>query len=154
MLTHHNAESVIEILRPIMTKAGFKRRESTWYRFSRETVQVFDVQAANNRSSQKIYFNIGVTFRELGPPTHLRVFDCPVYGRLDHVVTDRDQFSAITDFSNLDILASARLDIIGDMIRRFALPTLDSWRTKTGVTAFIESDRSRGFIVRKPLLKA
>ena len=150
MLAHHDAELVIEALRPVMTKAGFKRRESTWYRFSEETVQVFDVEAAANRSSQRVYFNLGVSFRELHPPTHFRVFDCPVYGRLDHAVADGEQFSRVTDFARTDIPSIERLSGIVDFIRRFALPLLDSWQTKTDVTSFITSERSKGFTVRQP----
>ena len=150
MLARHDAQSVIDALRPIMTEAGFERREFTWYRFSRETVQVLDVQPAASRSPQRVYFNLGVTFRELHPPTHLRVFDCPVYGRLDHIIPEGEPFSTVTDFGNSDVPHDERIGRIVEFIRRFALPVLDSWQSRAGVTAFIESERSRGFTVRQP----
>ena len=150
MLAHIDSQSVIDALRPVMTEAGFKRRESTWYRFSPETVQILDVQPASSPSPQLVYFNLGVNFRELHPPTHFRVFDCPVYGRLDQVVLEKEVFSRVTDFAHSDFPHSERLHRIVDFIQRFALPVLESWQSRVGVTAFIESKRSRGFTVRQP----
>jgi hypothetical protein len=149
MLARHDAQSVIDAIRPVMTEAGFERRESTWYRFSLETVQIFDVQPAASRSPQRVYFNLGVTFRKLHPPTHFRVFDCPVYGRLDHIIPEGEQFSTVTDFAHPDSPHDERIARIVDFIRRFALPVLDSWQSRAGVTAFIESERSKGFTVKQ-----
>ena len=150
MLSHRDAQSVIDAVRAVMTKAGFKRRESTWYRFSPETVQLFDVQAAASRSCQRVYFNLGVALRDLHPPTHFRVFDCSVYGRLDHVVVERETFSAVTDFARSEIARDERLRRIVDFVQRIALPVLDSWQSKADVKAFIESEKSTGFTVRLP----
>jgi hypothetical protein len=149
MLARPDEQQVIEALRAVMSQSGFQRREGTWYRFSPETVQVFDVQAATSPSSQRVYFNLGVAFREAHPLTHLRVFDCPVYGRLDHVIPDAEAFPTVTDFGHSDVSHDQRLARIVDFIQRFALPVLDSWQTKAGVTVFIESERSRGFSVRQ-----
>jgi hypothetical protein len=147
MLAQHDEQTVIDALRPVMAKARFKRRESTWYRFSPETVQILDVQAAASRSPQRVYFNLGVTFRELRPPTHLRVFDCPVYGRLDHIIPADEPFSAASDFADATFSLEDRISSLVDFVRRFALPLLDSWQTAASVRAFTQSGRSKGFTV-------
>lgn len=56
MLAHHDEQSVIDAPRLMMTEHGFQRPESTWYRFSRETVKILDVQPATARSVQRVYF--------------------------------------------------------------------------------------------------
>jgi len=150
MLARRDEQEVIGALRPVMAKAGFRRREFTWYRFNPETVQILDVQAAASPRSQKVYFNLGATFRELHPPTHLRVFDCLVYGRLDHIIPKGEALAATTDFANSTFSPDERISKIVDTVRRFALPLLDSWQSTAGVRAFIASEQSRGFTVRQP----
>jgi len=147
MLARRDEQQVIDAVLPVMTMAGFQRRESTWYRFSTETVQVFDVQAAASPLSQCVHLNLGVEFRELHPVTHLRVWDCSVYGRLDHVIPDGELFSKATDFAEMSISPEERLHKIVGFVRKFALPLLDSWQTAAAVTAFTVSERSRGFTV-------
>lgn len=150
MLAHQDKQKVVELLRPVLSKAGFERRESIWYRFSAETIQVLEIEAASARSKQRLYINLGATFRNLHPPTHFRLFDCLLYGRLDLIIPPNEPFASVTDFGD-PMFSSERLQRIADFIQCYAFPLLDSWQSIGGVKAFSLSDKSKGFNIKQPL---
>ena len=147
MTNRAELDALIEVVRPLMSQRGFQRKEMTWYRYSSETVQLFDIQlAATQLNSERIYFNLGVTLRSSNPPTHLAIFDCSLYGRLDRLVPKCEDLSTLTNFADPTNSLEHRVGKLAEIINRFASPVLDLWQTTDGLRVFIKGASSKGFV--------
>jgi hypothetical protein len=150
MLSWEDQRELIRVFKPMMTEAGFKRYESSWYRFSQETIQMLDLQPATSKTAKKVYVNLGVAFRSVQQTIHFRLFDCAVYGRLDRLVPTSEKYSTVTDFSGNTLEGRVRFAGIVELVRIYALPFLDGLLTRSNLEAFANSDRSIGFTKNKP----
>ena len=145
MLPWRDEQELVRVLKPVMTKAGFKRYESCWYRFGQEAIQVLDLQPSTSKTGKKVYLNLGASFRSVQRTTHFRLFDCAVYGRMDRIVPAEEGYSTATDFSNNTLDLRARCARVKDLIEKHALPFLDKLTTRSSIQAFADSELSIGF---------
>jgi hypothetical protein len=150
MLSWEEQRELTRLFKPMMTKAGFKRHESSWYRFSQETIQMLDLQPATGNTTNKVYVNLGVAFRSVQKVTHFRLFDCAVYGRLDRIVPTNEGYSTVTDFSDITLEVQTQYARILELVQKYALPFLDGLLTRSNLEAFANSERSIGFTKNKP----
>jgi hypothetical protein len=149
-LDRKDERALVEALRPVMAKANFKRRSSTWYRYAGALLHVFDLQAGANK--ERIYINLGLALRKVDKSTHPRVFDCSVYGRLNLILPERGDFEIVTDFADISLSKEQKVEKIAQYASAFALPFFDSFQTEKEIQEFVSSGRSRGFIKHSPKL--
>lgn len=145
MLPWTDEQELVRVLKPVMTKAGFKRYESCWYRFSQEAIQVLDLQPSTSKTGKKVYLNLGASFRSVQRTAHFRLFDCAVYGRMDRIVPSEAGYSTATDFSDSALDFCAHCARIKELVEKYALPFLDKLETRSSIQAFADSDYSIGF---------
>jgi hypothetical protein len=146
-LPKEDEQAIMEQLERLMIQRDYQRRGGTWYLFNPELLHILDFQAGTYR--RKAYFNLAVMVRNLDDSTRPRIHDCSVYGRLDRLVPDAEQYELATNFGEAGMAQAERVAYIVTVVQSIVLPFHADLKTVEDVRRFISSPKAIGFTVRE-----
>ena len=128
-----------QIAQPLK-ELGFTKKSDTWWRQSEDAVQVLNIQ--KSQFGERIYVNLGVYLKALGPETTPPERRCHVQVRLEQIADPElwnEIASAAADTEPTPALIAAVVEDGSGWLNRLS--------TLAGVREFIESDASKHALV-------
>ncbi len=139
---------VRNFLRPHLSAAGFKRRESYWYRYDSTILQAIEL----GYRREALTIQLGFSLRRLDDSTHPYIQDCQVRTYLQRLFPSWDEEYARArqhQSDGLEVERSAR--IFWDRLNRYALPLFNSIHSENDLRKLIRSEHGNLFVVEKAL---
>ena len=142
----HAASEATRILDATLRASGFIRSGHNWYRYSRDSILLVNVQ--QSRLPQVAYVNLGVYYYRYGKLQRPKLVDCHVDTGLNSVVPNPLRVIALLDLTSY-ISPDIRSEELGDVVRTYALPWLDRMASLESARSFLASNPTAAHVVPK-----
>lgn len=123
----NNSRPHIEgIAKPILKKAGYKKKRLTWHKDHDELILVFNIQSS--QWSDRYYLNLGIYLKKIGNESKPPEYRCHVRRRLESLIPDAKlklEFNKSTDYEE-DIPLEDREKTLKKSIIDCGMPWLDT----------------------------
>jgi len=118
------------ILKPVLKKAGFRKKGATWWKHKQGFIQVINIQGS--QFSKRFYLNLGVFLQALGEKEWPAEYDCHVRVRLN-TIAESEQVNKLLNYE--EQLEDEERMKIGELLSEVGIPWLERCSSLEGAKA-------------------
>ncbi|MES2822752.1 MAG: DUF4304 domain-containing protein [Pseudomonadota bacterium] len=146
-----NSKIIIDAINPALKSHGFKKKSSNWYLYKSEVVLVVNLQ--KSQYGNQFYINCAVLVKALLDLEFPQEEKCHIRFRLDSNGTDapENRVKLLLDLENDSISDEDRKSELKKLITSYVLPHLEKCSTLSGITEMVNSEKFKGWAIRKNL---